>query len=164
MITVTGQLTFDDYIVAMKYHLLKRNLFFIFLFIGAAFVTTVNREYFVSGVFFVYLAIRPFYFRSHYKRIWEQTPSFDKLSETYGFDEDGFHTKDDNENLSILHWDNFIKWKEAKNTILIYLAPHQFIFLPKRFVRADEQNRIKELLKQKIEQTPGKVRPSILLI
>ena len=157
MIVIKDKLILDDYIKAQQYNARKRNIIFITSILVIAILIAVGSgEYIIPGIFLLYLIIRPSYLRTRYKRTWERTPSFHRSSETYGFDENGFHTEDDSGNLSVTHWDKFLKWRESKDLFLMYLSPYLFVFLPKRFVGMEEQNQIRELLKRKIEQKPGR--------
>jgi hypothetical protein len=153
MIIIKGKEILDDYIKAQKFHARKRDFIFIISTIVIAILVAVGSgEYIFPGILLIYLIIRPSYMRTRYKRTWENTPSFHKSLEANGFDENGFYTEDDGGNLSVIHWDKFIKWRESKEIFLIYLSPHLFVFLPKRLVSPEEQNQIRELLKQKIGQ------------
>ncbi len=158
MITVTGQVTLDDYIRAQLNHSRKYNITFIVLFaIFAMLVALIGKDYIFPGFIFAYLAIRPFYMRARCKRFWKRTPSIQNGSQTWGFDDSGFHTEDDEGNPNITHWDKFIKWRESKDTLFLYLSPRLFVFLPKRFAGVEYQNQIKQLLMEKIKQTPGRI-------
>ena len=153
MIMIKGQEILDDYVKAQKFHARKRDFIFITSILAISILLAVGSgEYIVPGILLLYLIIRPFYMRIRYTRTWEKTPSFHKSLETYGFDDNGFHTEDDGGNLSVIHWDKFIKWRESKDLFLIYLSPYMFVFLPKRLVNIEEQNQIRELLKLKIGQ------------
>lgn len=158
MITVTGKATFEDYLRAQRNHARKRDTAIIISLAAIAiFVAAVGRNYVFSAIVLVYLAIRPLYMRNRTKRSWERTPSAHQGEKSYGLDEAGFHVTDDEGNPSVTHWDKFLKWRESKHTFFLYLSPHMFLFFPKRMVLADDQERIRHLLMEKIEPAPGRV-------
>ena len=152
MMDITGQASFNDYYRAQKNHALKRNLLITLCLAAIAiYVAVITGEYLFSGFIFIYLAIRPFYMKSRCKKTWEKTPSAHEGEKTYELDEEGFHLNDDANNPSVTHWDKFLKWRESKDTFFLYLSPHMFIFLPKRFIHPDDHDGIRNLLKTKIE-------------
>ena len=151
MITVTGTATLDDYLDAQRHHARARNLVVPgILAAAAAIVAALSREYAFAVAVCGYLAIRPLYLRGRLKRHWERTPSAHRGERTQGLDGKGFHSTDDDGNPTVVHWANFIKWRESKRTFFLYLGPHYFVYLPKRLVAPEDQERLRSLLRETI--------------
>lgn len=152
MITITGHATFGDYLRAQRNHSRKRDAaIIIILAVIALLVATVSRNYVFPAIVLVYLAFRPLYVWSRCKRSWERTPSAHRGGKTYGFDETGFHTTDDEGHPSVTHWDKFLQWRESKHTFFLHLSPHLFLYFPKRMVSPTDQERLRDLLKERIK-------------
>jgi hypothetical protein len=155
MIEITIQTNFEDYYKAQKNHSLKRSLLITLTLAAISiYIAAVTGEYLFSGLVFAYLAIRPFFMRTRIKRTWEKTPSAHKGSKNYGLDEIGFHSTDDAGNPSVAHWDKFLKWRESKDTFFLYLSPHMYFFLPKKFIQPENHEQVRIILKSKIEPEP----------
>lgn len=155
MITVTGQPGFDDYLRAQRYHGRSRALLISGILGALALLVwlTSNDPIFPAVVALYVFVVRPLYIRVHLKRRWERTPSAHGKEKTYGLDENGFHSADDEGKPCITHWDKFLKFRESKATFLLYLSPHQYIYLPKRFMNPQDQEATRTLLTEKIEQS-----------
>jgi hypothetical protein len=155
MITITGGATFDDYLRALRKHSRKRDLTIIIsLAVMAVIVGAVSRNYVFPAIAFGYIVIRPFYMRYRSRRFWEQTPSAHLVDKAYGLDEIGFHATDDEGLPSVTHWDKFLKWRESRHTFFLYLSPNLFLFFPKRLMAAEDQDRVRNLLREKIKPSP----------
>lgn len=152
MITVTGQATFDDYLRAQRYHSRQHGLTIsLTMVVFAIFFAVSLRDYFLSGILLLYVAVRPIYMRWRWKRIWQQTPSAHGGPQTYQMDENGFHMPDSEVISTATHWDKFLKSKESKDAFFLYLSPHMFLFLPKRFIDDTDQEEIRQILSEKIQ-------------
>ena len=151
MISVVLQPTFDDYLRAYRYHARSRTLLIVGLLAGlAALMWFVSRHLVFPVSIAVYvIVLRPIIHRFRLKRCWEKTPSAHCGQKTYGFDEVGVHWKDDEGNLSVTHWDKFLKFRESKHSFLLYFGPHLYMSIPKRFLSCEDQEEIRGLLKDK---------------
>lgn len=152
MITVTGQLTFADFQRARRTHRWRYDLTFALVLLAmAALLVLVAQDYIFPTVLVVYVVVvRPLWLRSRWKAIWRRTPSFHQGRLTYCLDETGFHSEDDEGRPSVIHWDKFIKFKESIHTFLLYLGPHLYVFLPKRWIGPDDQEAIRVLAMERI--------------
>jgi hypothetical protein len=155
MITVEGQPTFDDYRRAQRFHGLVRTVIVSGVLVAMAlFMWVVSQSIVFSSIVVLYVFVmRPFFVRYRLKRQWQQTPSFHQGQRTYGLDEAGFHSRDDEGRPTLLHWSRFLKFRESKDTFLLYLAPNMYLFLPKRFISPQDQDGIRSLLKAKLNRS-----------
>ncbi len=154
MITVTGQRTFKDYLRAQLYHGRSRALLIAgILGTMALLLWLTSRNVLVPAFVALYvIMLRPVYMRVRLKRVWDQTPSSHRGEITNRLDETGFHSKDDEGNPTVTHWDNFSKFRSSKHSFLLYLSPNLYLFLPKRFMSPAEQQERHRLLTERIEQ------------
>ncbi len=154
MITVTGQPTFDDYLRAQRHHGRSRALLIAGILGALAILVWLTSRSIIFPAFVVLYVIllRPLYMRVRLRRHWQQTPSAHQGQKTYGLGETGFRTEDDEGHPSVTHWDKFLKFRESKHTFFLYLSPNMYLFLPKRFIGPENQERIRQLLKESIEQ------------
>ncbi len=152
MITITGQPGLKDYLRARRCHALRRTLAIVSLLVIAAVVLAlITGDYLVPGLIVVYaLVLRPIYMRTYLRRNWQQTPSAHRGEKTYSMNAAGFHAEDDEGNPVVTHWDQFIKFRESRDTFLLYLSPGRYLFLPKRFIDPSQQAEIRQLLKERI--------------
>lgn len=155
MIRVVVQPTFDDYLRAQRYHARSRTLLIAGLLGGmAALMWLASRHLiFPVAVALYVIVLRPIIHRFRLKRCWEQTPSAHSGQKTYGFDVIGLHWEDDEGNLSVTHWDKFLKFRESNHSFLLYFGPNLYMSLPKRFLSCEDRDAIRGLLRENIRQS-----------
>jgi hypothetical protein len=155
MLRITGQVVFDDYLRAQRYHERSRTILIAVILGGMAvlaWLSTRNLLFPAFAALYV-VVVRPVYVRLRLKRHWQQTPSAHAGERTYGLDESGFHAEDDEGNTVVTHWDKFLKFRETSHSFLLYLSPRMYVFLPKRFMNPEDQQEIQELLERRIGPT-----------
>ena len=147
-----GQVTAKDYINAQWLHLRPRILFryigfVISIFIGIGLVGTVVDAiagddvelifwviwgaFLYAGIWF--LAINPVRWKKHYKQQKLLHEPFE-----FVFSDDRIQSRS-KVGEGLLDWDVFLKWKEGKNTFLLYQSDILMHILPKRYIKTTEQ-------------------------
>ena len=160
MITVTGEATFDDYRPAQRNNTWKQELLIACVLLSAgAFVAYLEKHYiiFLIIVIVYLLGARPLYWQFRLKRNWNKISSTYSGQRRYGFDEAGFHMTDDVGKSTVSPWDQFLKFRESKDTFFLHVNPSWYIFLPKRLINESDQDKIRELLQSRIGQKSGRI-------
>ncbi len=155
MITITVQPTFGDFYQAARYHARMRDLKIVLVLAVLTVAAMMWHRYLFVGLALVYLVLRPLHMRARCRQVWEQTPSAHRGPTTYRLDEIGLHEQGAG-HTALTRWDNFLEFRESKDAFLLYLSPHLYVFLPKRFIEPPQQEAIRELLSKHEKAQDGK--------
>ena len=159
-------ISYDDYKAAQLLHLTPRKKFKLFLYpllfllISAFLFFTYHffqgngyeREFYIFIVCIAYLAlifliIHPWKWR----KIYEQQKFFETKFD-YEFTNEALCSRSDLGNAT-LPWVQFHKWKENKNTFIVYQSDAIFHLIPKRIFHSEEEiNQLRVILKDSIKQ------------
>lgn len=152
MIKISGQPTFDDYLKAQRFHGRSRAWTIGAILLGFAVIVLISNHSWVFPTCMVayVFVLRPIFIHLRLKSHWRQTPSACGKEQSYDLDESGVHAEDDDGNPVVSHWDKFLKFKESKDSFLLYASPRLYLFFPKRFMNSDDQEATRRLLAEKL--------------
>ena len=151
----------DDHKEAQRIHLRPRPIFKVLLYIilalvAVAFVFSIadgdffNSDTLIMGGFGIYLYVAyRFIFPRKWLKVYRENKILQK-EQNFRFDNEGIHAHSEN-GTGMVAWKDLLKWKEGKETLLIYPASNLFYIIPKSIFHNDnELLSIKELLVQNL--------------
>ena len=165
MIEATGILTSGDYVRAQYLHIRPRlaykilGVLILALFTWAAWFSFASENtelldlFFVVAIVFLILNFAV-YLPWKTRRIYKQQKALQREL-AFVFDEDGVSVSSQN-GQSVTPWDDYLKWKQNDQLILIYLSDCMYHMLPKGlFVDPADFDRVRDLLREHIGKAAG---------
>jgi hypothetical protein len=163
VIKIKYSLDYNEHLAAQYLHLRPRpvlkivSVVIILLFVIVfALVWSGPRElktmdYLVPG-FVIYMLLYYFAFLPYrIKKIFRQN-KFRAHENEMEIDVDGIHNKSDL-GQDRLPWDHFLKWKENKKMILLYIVETQYLVFPRRlFVSQQDWDELRKLLTERVQK------------
>lgn len=151
----------EDHESSQRLHLRPRPffkvlLYIVFALVAVAFVFSIadgdflNSDTLIMGGLGIYLFVAyKFIFPRKWLKVYRENKILQK-EQNFRFDDEGIHAHSENGSGKVA-WQDLLKWKEGKDTLLIYPASNLFYIIPKSIFHIEtELTSIKELLVQKL--------------
>ena len=160
MIEAKGVFQSSDYVRAQYLHTRPRPVYKVLgaivlaLFLWAAWHSLTSGDFGVFDLLFLATAVLlilnfTVYLPWKTRRIYRQQKALQREL-AYKFDDDGVSVTNEN-GQSLTPWDDYLKWKQNDNLILLYLSDCMYHMLPNRFFsNANEVDGLREILRSRI--------------
>ncbi|MCK5802690.1 MAG: YcxB family protein [Lentisphaeria bacterium] len=154
-IDITCVPTFEDYLRAQSIHGRRRSQTVCVALLGLGLLLGVTRnEWWVFPLIIVYtLVARPWIFRMRVRTAWLGAPETNRAERTMGFDDEGVHARDTEDNPTLTPWSQFLKVRETTHLFLLYYNPRLYAFLPKRVMDDDQEDTLRQLFQERVGTT-----------